>query len=100
MKKYSKEEKTMWLEDWRQSGKGAWLYAKENGLVPQTFVNWTKPGKKESKESFVEVTKTMPQSTRLVHEILIETGEMRIHIPLEPVLNELHTVISRLGQTL
>ena len=49
MKKYSKEEKTMWLEDWKQSGKGAWLYAKENGLVPQTFVNWTKPGKKNQK---------------------------------------------------
>ena len=39
---YSKEEKTMWLKDWRQSGKSAWAYAKENNLNPQTFVNWTK----------------------------------------------------------
>ena len=100
MKKYSKEEKAMWVEDWQQSGKGAWLYAKENGLVPQTFVNWTKAGKKEIKESFVEVPKKVIQSTRHVPEILIERGEMRIHIPLEPVLNELHAVITRLGQTL
>jgi hypothetical protein len=24
---FSKEEKAMWLEDWRQSGKSAWAYA-------------------------------------------------------------------------
>ena len=100
MKKYSKEEKNMWLEDWKQSGKGAWLYAKENGLVPQTFVNWTKRGEKESKESFVEVTGAMFQTSGRTGEILIEKGDMRIHIPLEPVLNELHAVISRLGQAL
>ncbi|MCL1836422.1 MAG: hypothetical protein FWG46_02610 [Treponema sp.] len=32
--RYSKEEKAMWLEDWWQSGKSAWVYAKENGLNP------------------------------------------------------------------
>jgi hypothetical protein len=40
--KFSEEEKAMWLEDWRKSGKGAWAYAKENGLIPQTFVGWAK----------------------------------------------------------
>jgi len=40
--KFSEEEKAMWLEDWRRSGKKAWTYAKENGLIPQTFVGWTK----------------------------------------------------------
>ncbi|MDR2596447.1 MAG: hypothetical protein LBC76_03905 [Treponema sp.] len=35
--KYGKEEKIMWLEDWQQSGKSAWVYAKENGLVPWTL---------------------------------------------------------------
>ena len=39
---FSTEEKAMWLEDWRRSGKKAWSYAKENGLTPQTFVTWTK----------------------------------------------------------
>ena len=40
MKKYSKEEKAMWLEEWRQSGKSMWANAKENSPNPQTFSNW------------------------------------------------------------
>jgi transposase-like protein len=52
--KYSEEEKAMWVEDWRQSGKGAWVYAKANGLNPQTFVKWTKTIAEE-KPCFVEV---------------------------------------------
>ena len=36
--KYSVEEKAMWLEDWKQSGKSKWGYAKENGLNTQTFI--------------------------------------------------------------
>ena len=100
MKKTSKEEKAMWLEDWKKSGKNAWAYAKENGLVPQTFSSWTRPRKKEAKQTFVEVPKRALQSTRLVQEILIEKGDTRIHIPLEPVLDELYTVIAKLGQAL
>jgi len=96
---YTTEEKEMWLEDWKQSGKGPWTYAKENGLIPQTFVGWTKKGIKP-KQSFIEIPKQILQSTRHEQEILIEKGDMRIHIPLEPVLKELHTVISRLGQVL
>jgi len=100
MKKFSKEEKAMWLEDWQQSGKSAWTYSKENGLVPQTFCSWTRQRKKEEKQPLVEVPKTVLQSTRLIQEILIEKGDTRIHIPLEPVLEELHTVIARLGHGL
>ena len=98
MKKYSAEERAMWLDDWHQSGKNAWAYARENGLVPQTFINWANPGKKEGKQSLVEVPKQVVQSSLNLQEILIERGDMRIHIPLEPVLNELHKVIARLGQ--
>ena len=100
MKKYSKEEKVMWLEDWQQSGKGAWLYAKENGLVPQTFVSWTKPRRKEIKQPFIEVKGALFQTTDRTEEILIEKGDIRIHIPLEPVLGELHKVLSNLGHAL
>ena len=32
--KFSKEERAMWVEDWRRSGKNTWTYAKENGSVP------------------------------------------------------------------
>jgi len=98
MKKYSAEEKVMWIDDWRQSGKNVWTYARENGLVPQTFMNWINPRKREAKQSLVEVPKQVIQSSFNLQEILIEKGDMRIHIPIEPVLNELHKVIARLGQ--
>ena len=51
---FSEEEKTMWLDDWRGSGKSAWAYAKENGLNQQTFVRWTKAAT-PTKPCFVEV---------------------------------------------
>ena len=84
--KISSEEKAMWLEDWRQSRKSAWVYAKENRLNPQTFVKWTKTAAIE-KQSFVEVS--MPVIVPAMNapeahapEILIEKGEIKIHIPL------------------
>lgn len=100
MKKYTKEEKAMWLEDWQQSGKGAWLYARENGLVPQTFINWTKHGKKESKQPFVEIKGALFQTAGRTEEILIEKGDTKIHIPLEPFFGELQKILSKLGQAL
>ena len=79
--KFSKEEKAMWLEDWRRSGKSPWAYAKENGLVPQTFCKWTKT-KGETKPGFVEVPlRAIPPALNET-EILIEKGDMKIHIPL------------------
>ena len=101
MKRFSEEEKAMWLQDWQQSGKSSWTYARENGLCPQTFTKWTKPREKEVNHShFVEIPREIYQPNCRMQEILIEKGNMRIHIPLEPVLNELHTVIARLGQAL
>ena len=71
--KFSEEEKAMWLEDWRKSGKGAWTYAKENGLIPQTFVGWTK-AKTGNEPCFVEVV-TKAISVEHREEILIEKGD-------------------------
>ena len=78
---FSKEEKALWLEDWKQSGKSAWAYAKENGLCPQTFVKWTKP-KTENASCFVEVPAAILPPVQLTQEILIEKGNVKIHIPL------------------
>ena len=100
MKRFSSEEKAMWVEDWRQSGKNAWAYAKENGLIPQTFTSWTKPRKKEAKQIFVEVPKKAFQSPRHVQEIVIEKGEWRIHIPVGMGNEELRAVIEVLGTEL
>jgi len=95
--KTSEEEKAMWLEDWRRSGKTAWTYAKENGLVPQTFTNWTKSGGKTGRP-LVEVTAQMLQSPRRVQEMLIEKGEIKVRIPLPVDGGELRMIIEALGR--
>jgi len=100
---FSKEEKAMWLEDWRQSGKSAWAYAKANGLNPQTFVRWTKAdpeGRRvveEAKNSFVEIPVPMIPPLHHAHEILIEKGDVKIHIPLALGRLELRAVMEGLG---
>jgi len=96
---YSKEEKAMWLEDWRQSGKTAWVYAKENGLVPQTFTSWTKTRNK-NKQPLVEVPVKMLQSTRHHKALTIEKGEVKIHIPLTVDGEELQKFIVTLAAAL
>ena len=102
--KTNSEEKAMWLEDWRQSGKSAWAYAKENGLNPQTFARWTKTAGK-AKPCFVEVSMPViapPISAPAAHapEILIERGEVKIHIPLCLNRNDMRTVMEALGAAL
>ena len=90
--KFNEEEKAMWLEDWRRSGKKAWTYAKENGLIPQTFVKWTKT-RAEGKPCFVEVSTPVMPDRQSGPEILIEKGEVKIHIPLTIGSMELRTII-------
>jgi len=99
--KYSEEEKAMWVEDWRQSGKKAWAYAKENDLVPQTFVKWTKAkAGAEEKPCFVEVPTPAMAGRQSEPEILIEKGEVKIHIPLISGSRELRSVIEWLGRAI
>ena len=83
---YSNEEKGMWQcplrqEDWRQSGKTAWTYAKENGINPQTFCGWVKREKRAA-SGFVEIPKQLKPKLEGLQEILIEKGNVKIHIPL------------------
>jgi len=82
MKHYSKEEKEMWLEDWKCSGKSAWTYAKENNLLPQTFCGWVKRTEAKSQGGFVEVSKQLKPKTVSLSEIRIEKGGISIYIPL------------------
>ena len=101
--KISSEEKAMWLEDWRQSGKSAWAYAKENRLNPQTFAKWAK-AETETKPGFVEVPMPVivPTMNAQAHapEILIEKGEVKIHIPMTVGNSGLRAVIESLGAAL
>ena len=80
--KISKEEKEMWLEDWKRSGKKAWTYAKENGLIPQTFCSWVKRTETKSNNEFVEVSKKIKTYIASKPEIRIEKGGINIYIPL------------------
>jgi hypothetical protein len=93
--KFSEEEKTMWLTDWHASGKSAWAYAKANGLNPQTFNNWTKP-KPENQTGLIEVPAIITQAQHSTDEILIEKGDVRIHIPVSIGSMELRTIFGAL----
>jgi transposase-like protein len=101
MKKYSDEERAMWLEDWKQSGKSAWAYAKENGINGQTFMNWTKAGN-ETKQSFVEVpgVSAVVKQTMGIPEIVIEKGDVKIYVPLVINHNQLRAVIEGIGASI
>jgi len=95
---YNEEEKAMWLEDWRQSGKSAWAYARENGLNQRTFLKWTKAT--EVKPCLVEVAVPVLEPVTHTPEILIEKGEVKIHIPLAVGNVGLRAAIESLGVAL
>jgi len=93
--KYSKEEKTKRLEEWKQSGKSAWAFARENGFKQQTFAKWVK-AEKESKGRFIEIRQGPRAATAEKPEILIESGDMKIHIPIGLSKSELSSVFESL----
>ena len=100
----SSEEKAMWLEDWQKSGKSAWAYAKENGINPQTFAKWTKTAT-GAKPGFVEIpvpviAPVMNAQAAHAPEVLIEKGDVKIHIPIAVGNSGLRAVIESLGAAL
>ena len=78
---YSTEERAKLLEGWRRSGKSISAYVEEKGLVRWTFTKWLK-AERESKSRFVEVPAAVLKAIPHIPEILIEKGDVRIHIPL------------------
>ena len=52
--RYSQEWEKKLVSGWKESGKSAWKYAKENRLSPQTLIKWTK-AEKELPSCFVEL---------------------------------------------
>ena len=96
---FSSEEKAKRLQNWRGSGKSAWAYAKENGLVPQTFIRWTKEAA-ESPQHFVEVPAPIMPALQHMPEILIEKGDVKIHLPLSLSSSALRAVMEGLGVVL
>ena len=96
--RFTKEEKSKYLETWRRSNKSAWTYAKENGINPQTFVNWTKT-EKQIEGCFVEVPVKAKQPS-YIPEIIIEKGDFKIHVPLSIGSAGFRTVMEGLGAVL
>ena len=97
---YSEEEKAMWINDWQESGKSAWAYAKENSLNTRTFSKWAKKAG-EATPSFVEIPlQVLPTQQQYNREILIEKGDVKIHIPVFLSSAELRAVMEGLGRVL
>ena len=84
--------------NWSRSGKKAWTYARENGLIPQTFCSWVKRAEEKQPAGFVEVPKQLIPAAVPLQEMVIETGELRIHIPLTIRGEELQTILTVLGR--
>jgi hypothetical protein len=95
MKRYSEEEKRMWVEDWKESGTSLFAYAKTNGLNLTTITKWSKEA--EGGQEFVEVKPGLPVPMGFIPEILIERGDIKIHIPVAINRRDLRTVIQSLG---
>jgi transposase-like protein len=93
--KYSKEEKEMWVEDWEQSGKSLGAYAKVNGLNTATLKSWASG--KETAQGFVEVKPARTEPWACMPEILIEKGDIKIHLPIGITRTELRAVIESIG---
>ena len=96
---YSKEEKARLLKGWKRSGKSISAYVKEQGLVRWTFTEWLK-AEREGERCFMEVPAEALQSAQSVPELVIEKGDIKIHIPLVIGTKELSTVMEGLGVAL
>jgi transposase-like protein len=96
---YSKEERAKLLEGWRKSGKSISAYVKEKGLVRWTFTKWLK-AERSLKSRLVEVSARVVETTLEAPEILVEKGDVRVHIPLGMGCVELRAVMEGLGAVL
>ena len=93
---YSKEEKAKYLEDWKLSGKSISAFTRENGIVRWTFTKWLK-AYRNAKQCFVEIPALPIQVLSGTAQILIEKGDIKIHIPVGSGCQELRTIIEGLG---
>ena len=96
---FKKEEKAVWLKNFRRSGKSAWAYARANGLNPQTFAKWVKL-ENENKNIFVEIPAKVVPPIQASHGIIIEKADIKIHIPLILSSVELSAVMEGLKAVL
>ena len=97
--RFSKEEKAKLVEGWRERGKSISAYVKKMGLVRWTFTKWLKAAR-DSKPCFVEIPAEVMPRLGNGQEILIEKGDIKIHIPMGMGGSELCAVMKGLGVVL
>lgn len=76
------EEKKGLIAEWKMSGKSAIKFCSEKGIKPTTFYGWIKKEKKNRSSKFIEISKK-PLSIKTDGIIIIEKGDVKIHIPIE-----------------
>jgi transposase-like protein len=84
MKRYSKEDKAWFVQEWEKSGKSKWAFARELGLNYQTFSTWTR--EPEDGQGFVEVGGKLEEEGaerrgRTGCALVVEQGYIRVRLP-------------------
>jgi transposase-like protein len=100
MKRYSEADKAWLIQEWEQSGKSKWAFAKELGLPYQTFNRWTRPP--AGGQGFVEVSGKLEEGTAEAGErtgcaLAVERGSFRIHFPAGATARDLAVAVQALG---
>jgi transposase-like protein len=94
MTRYSPEEKAAWLEQWKASGKSAWAFAQGNGIKGQTLSKWIRKQEGGGKQ-FVEIR---PEKIACyAGEIIVEKGDIKVHLPLGMSGKEIRAVMEGTG---
>jgi transposase-like protein len=93
---YSAEKKAELLKGWKSSGKSISRYVKEQGLVRRTFTKWIKADR-DTQCRFVEVPAHVLRPAGQAAELLIEKGDIKVHLPLGMDSGEIQAVLEVLG---
>ena len=109
MKRYSREEREWLVEEWGQSGKSKWAFAKELGLSVQTLNNWTRQA--ETGSRLVEVSEKLgaegescgsglPEDRALsAREVAAELDGLRVRLPQGATRGDLALVFKALRRS-
>jgi transposase-like protein len=99
MKRYNDKDKAWLVQEWKQSGKSKWAFAKELGLPYQTFSRWTRSP--ECGQGFVEVSGKLEEEAvepgeRTGCALVVEYGSFRVHLPAGVTQKDLAVVVQAL----
>ena len=94
MKIMKNDVKTALIEEWKERGSSAQSFCKEKGIKPTTFYGWIKRNKKTKLSEFVEISKKQEKVKN--SEIILEKGDVKIHIPASMLGSELKMIFKAL----